>query len=92
MCIIPLKYAWIGRVFRVEQTASGRWVAMGRGPGQTPYPLDRIGDADEEEPMQHKLDAWAKRQGLRPVNMPKAPADMDLFGRDQRSEIKGQTF
>lgn len=72
MCY-ALEYAAYGRVFKVERVrGSTRWRAVGRGAGQAEYPLDKIGDDGEREGMQRKLDAWAKRNGCRPVNMPKA--------------------
>ena len=79
MCY-PLEYSACGRRFRVERVPnSTRWRAVGRGAGLGAYVLDRIGDAAEQDAMQRKLDAWAKRQGCRAVNMPKTEqADLGI--------------
>lgn len=79
MCY-PLKYQAYGYLFGVRQVArSGRWHAAGKRAGAADYVLDKIGDADSQEAMQAKLDAWAKRNGCRAVNMP-APERQEVFG------------
>lgn len=71
MARYPLHYVWMDLVFRVERVeGSTRWIGIGRRTGRRPYPLDKLGDADDEDAMQAKLDAWAKRQGLKPCNLP----------------------
>lgn len=62
------RYAAYGRVYRVERVGTtGVWCAMGRGGPGGGRVLDRIGGADSADGMQVKLDAWARRQGLRPL-------------------------
>lgn len=81
MCY-PLKYRAYGYLFGVRQVASsGRWHALGTRAGSAGYVLDKIGDADSQEAMQAKLDAWAKRNGCRPVNMPaQQPQRQEVLG------------
>ena len=77
MALYPYEYTAYGRRFKVERVEnSTRWHAVGRGAGQPAYLLDKIGDDAEQDGMQRKLDAWAKRQGCRPVNAPKAQQEM----------------
>lgn len=73
MCAYSLRYSAYGRTFRVERNEStGRWHAVGRVAGMGAYVLDKLGDDADQDGMQRKLDAWAKRNGCRPVNMPQA--------------------
>lgn len=44
-------YALWGFRFRVERLSSGNWVAMGRAPGKSPYPLSKIGCEATEDCM-----------------------------------------
>jgi hypothetical protein len=73
MSLVAFEYAAYGRKFKVEQNdKSTRWHAIGRGAGMSAYVLDKLGDAADQDGMQGKLDVWAKRQGIRPINQPKA--------------------
>lgn len=82
MCQSGNEYFAFSRRFRVARVPnSTRWYAVGRGVGKPAYVLDKIGDAATREAMQAKLDAWAARQGCRPVNLPKPEAaQMQLSG------------
>lgn len=64
-----LKYRCYGRVYGVERCGSTAiWFAVGHG-GRGRHVLDKLGGAESADAMQHKLDAWARRQGLRPVTV-----------------------
>lgn len=61
------EYLAYGRTYRVERCGTTAiWFAVGRG-GRGHHVLDKLGGAESEEAMQHKLDAWARRQGIRPL-------------------------
>jgi hypothetical protein len=61
-------YAAYGRVFGVERAGRSRmfW-GVGRGRGARAMFLDKLGCRATREAMQEALDAWAARQGLRPL-------------------------
>lgn len=81
MPLYPLKYQWMGMVFGVEPVpGSSRHIGIGRLAGHRPYPLDKLGDAADADAMQAKLDAWAKRQGLKPCNLPTSDARQLALG------------
>jgi len=64
----PRTYAAYGRVFGVERAGRSRmfW-GVGRGRGARAMFLDKLGCRATREAMQEALDAWAARQGLRPL-------------------------
>jgi len=61
-------YAAYGRVFGVERAGRSRmfW-GVGRSCRARPMFLDKMGCRATREAMQEALDAWAARQGLRPL-------------------------
>lgn len=69
MCpLASSEYFCFVRRFRVERVPnSTRWCAVGRKAGAPAYVLDKLGEADTQDEMQGKLDAWARRQGVRPM-------------------------
>ena len=64
----PRTYAAYGRVFGVERAGRSRmfW-GVGRAPAMQTMFLDRLGCRATRGEMQEALDAWAARQGLRPM-------------------------
>lgn len=62
------KYRHWGKVWEVLQSpATGSWYGGYRRVGFGDSVLDKIGTADSCDEMQDKLDAWARRNGARPV-------------------------
>lgn len=67
MSVISFKWRMWGRAFGVEGRSDGRWSAVGRARGKGAYPLTLLGDEATEEAMQHRLDAWGRKNGARMV-------------------------
>ena len=76
-----LEYSLWGYRFRVERVVSStRWCAIGHAAGRHAYALDKLGTEPERDAMQNKLNAWAKANGAKCVNMPQAPEEQMALG------------
>lgn len=76
-----LEYGLWGLRFRVECVAGSTcWTAIGRASGRSAYVLDKLGAEPERDSMQLKLNAWAKANGARVLNMPKASDEQMALG------------
>ena len=64
--MINNRYNAYGYCFRVERDGTA-YKAVGRTAGRGVYVLDRLGVADTEAKMQAILDAWARRNNIRPI-------------------------
>ena len=62
------RYNAYGYCFRVERVGAA-YMAVGRAAGRGQYVLDRLGNAPTPCAMQAILDAWAKRNNIKPVKV-----------------------
>ena len=69
-----MRYLCYGYKFGIEKDANGLWWAVGHAKGKHPYKLDKVGFSEDQEKMQGKLDAWAKRVGATKAAEHEAPA------------------